>query len=188
MPLLEIEKTMWFCTGVYWLFAAFNVKKSLKKQSDFQRIVYMCLWIVAFLLLFTSDISLPVLYKPVLLQQQYFKIAGLVLCLSGLLFSIRARIVLGKNWSGRIAIKQEHKLIQNGPYALSRNPIYTGFLMAFTGCALTEGLLKSYLSLLFITTGIFIKIIKEENYMHEVFSDQFDIYKKRVKRLLPFIY
>jgi protein-S-isoprenylcysteine O-methyltransferase Ste14 len=60
--------------------------------------------------------------------------------------------------------------------------------MAFTGCAMTEGLLKGYISLLFKTVGIFLKIIKEEKYMHEVFSARFDIYKKKVKKLLPFIY
>jgi protein-S-isoprenylcysteine O-methyltransferase Ste14 len=188
MTLLEIEKITWLCTGIYWLLAAFNVKKSLKRQTDFKRLVYMCLWVIAWLLLFTDDISFPFLNKPVLLQQKYFKIAGLILCVIGLLFSVWARIILGKNWSGRIAIKQEHELIQNGPYAYSRNPIYTGFLMAFTGCAMTEGLLKGYISLLFITVGIFLKIIKEEKYMHEVFSGRFDIYKKKVKKLLPFIY
>jgi protein-S-isoprenylcysteine O-methyltransferase Ste14 len=104
MTFLEIEKTMWFCTGIYWLLAAFNVKKSLKRQTDFKRLVYMCLWVIAFLLLLTNDISFPFLNNPVLLQQKYIKIAGLILFVIGLLFSVWARIILGKNWSGRIAI------------------------------------------------------------------------------------
>ncbi len=188
MTLIESEKILWLCTGIYWLLAAFNVKKSFKRQGDILRIVYMCLWVIAFLLLFTHNISFPFLHKTILLQDQAFKIAGLIFCSIGLLFSVWARICLGKNWSGRIAIKQEHELIQYGAYAFSRNPIYTGFLLAFIGCAMTEGLLKGYLSLIFISAGILIKIRKEENYMNEIFSDRFAVYKKKVKKLLPFIY
>jgi len=188
MLLFEIEKVLWLLTGIYWLVAAFNVKKSVKRQNDLQRIIYMCLWVVAFLLLFTNNIGFLFLYKSVFLQQPVFKISGFILCSIGLLFAVWARIYLGKNWSGRIAIKQEHELIQSGPYALSRNPIYTGFLLAFIGCAITEGLLKGYLSLLFIIPGIFIKIAKEESYMKQVFADRFIAYKLRVKKILPFIY
>ena len=112
----------------------------------------------------------------------------MILCIIGLMFSVWARIYLGKNWSGRIAIKQDHELIQTGPYALSRNPIYTGFLLAFIGCAMTEGLRKDYISLLFIVPGIFIKIAKEEIYMTQLFADRFVTYKQKVKKLIPFIY
>ena len=188
MSLIDIEKTLWFFTGIYWLVAAFNVKKSVTRQNDLQRIIYMCFWVIAFLLLFTNNISFSFLYRSFFLQQPAFKITGMILCISGLLFAVWARIYLGKNWSGRIAIKQEHELIQTGPYALTRNPIYTGFLLAFIGCAMTEGLLKGYFSLLFITAGIFLKIGKEEDYMNQVFADSYVAYKQRVKKLLPFIY
>ncbi len=188
MLLIKIEKILWLLTGIYWFVAAFNVKKSFKRQNDLRRIVYMCFWVVAFLLLFTNNISFLFLNQPFYLQQPIFKISGMILCIIGLLFAVWARIYLGKNWSGRIAIKQEHQLIQAGPYALSRNPIYTGVLLAFVGCAMTEGLVKGYLSLLFIIPGIFIKIAKEESYMSQVFADHFIAYKLRVKKILPFIY
>ncbi len=61
-----------------------------------------------------------------------------------------ARIWLGENWSGRITIKENHELIQTGPYAITRNPIYSGFLLAFAGCSMSLGLLKGYLGIFFL--------------------------------------
>jgi protein-S-isoprenylcysteine O-methyltransferase Ste14 len=188
MTLFNIEKSLWFCTGIYWLLAAFNVRKAIVRQNDLSRIAYMCLWIISFSLLFSKEVDLLFLFKPVLPQQFGFKITGLILCIFGLCFSVWARICLGKNWSGRITIKKEHELIKTGPYSISRNPIYTGFLVAFIGCAMTEGLFKGYFSLLFLVGGISIKIKKEEVFMNQVFTQEFLMYKKKVKRLLPFIY
>jgi len=139
-------------------------------------------------LLFTDDISLSFLNKQILPQQTAFKITGFVCCLVGLLFSMWARIYLGKNWSGAITIKRNHELIKTGPYAISRNPIYSGFLLAFLGCAMTGGMIKGYVSLIFVITGILLKIALEEKFMYETFADEYAVYTRKVKRLVPFIY
>ncbi|MDQ2719526.1 MAG: isoprenylcysteine carboxylmethyltransferase family protein [Bacteroidota bacterium] len=188
ITIFTIEKFLWLSIGIYWLASAFNGKKTIKHQADLQRILYMCLWIIAFLLLFSNNISISFLYKPLFSQQLFFKITGLIFCMAGLLFSVWARVCIGRNWSGRISVKKNHELVTTGAYAVTRNPIYTGFLAAFAGCAMTEGLAKGYLSLFFIIAGIMIKIRKEESYMNQVFKESFHKYKQRVKRLVPFIY
>ncbi len=188
MNFIEIEKILWLCIGAYWLLYTFNVKQSIKIENKYTRIVYMCLWMLAFMLLFTDNISFSFMFQPFLFQQTAFKVAGLILCIAGLSFSVWARIYLGENWSGVITLKKGHELIKTGPYALSRNPIYTGFLVAFAGCAMTAGVVKAYLSLPLIVVGILLKIGKEENFMNEAFGANFTMYKQNVKRLLPFIY
>ena len=50
-------------------------------------------------------------------------------------FTVWARIVLGRNWSGIVTVKQDHELITAGPYRWVRHPIYTGLLIAFAGSA-----------------------------------------------------
>ena len=50
-----------------------------------------------------------------------------------------ARIVLGRNWSAEVTFKQGHELIQSGPYALARHPIYTGLIVMALGTALNYG-------------------------------------------------
>jgi protein-S-isoprenylcysteine O-methyltransferase Ste14 len=188
MLLFELEKWFWTALAIYWIVAAFFVKKTVKREFGAARLIYIMTWAVACLLLFTDNIPLSFLYTPVLPQTFSWQIAGFLFCLSGLLFSVWARIYLGKNWSGNITIKENHELITTGPYALTRNPIYSGFLLAFFGCAMTSGLLKGYLSIPFVVSGILMKIAIEEKFMTEVFSEHYGSYRRKVKKLIPFLY
>ena len=188
MSILSVEKTMWFATFIYWLVSSFSVKKSVKKQSGWGRILYILCVLLAFSLLFGNYSIFSFLDKPILPQNDYWKITGMILCAVGLIFAIMARTWLGKNWSGRITIKENHELIQTGPYAITRNPIYSGFLLAFAGCSMSLGLLKGYLGIFFLVVCILIKVSKEEAYMQEVFGEKYNSYKAKVKRLIPIIY
>jgi protein-S-isoprenylcysteine O-methyltransferase Ste14 len=188
MNIISAEKTMWFATFAYWLVSSFSVKKSVKRQAGCERILYIFCVLLAFSLLFGNYFNFSLLDKPILPQNDYWKITGMLLCAVGLVFAIIARIRLGENWSGRITIKENHELIQSGPYAITRNPIYSGFLLAFMGCSMSLGLLKGYLGIFFLVACILIKISKEEAYMQEVFGEKYRAYRTKVKRLIPIIY
>ena len=188
MNLIFIEKMLWAALACYWLISAQFVKKSVKRESSWQRIVYIVCMLLAFSLLFSDYFFIPLLYRPFILQSAYWKITGLVLCAAGLLFALTARIYLGKNWSARITIKAHHELVQSGPYRVTRNPIYTGFLLAFCGCSMTLGLVKGYLGIPLLTICLLLKISKEEEYMQETFGEKFRLYRTKVKRLIPFLY
>ena len=188
MNIIAAEKIMWFATFAYWLASSFSVKKSVKKQSGWERILYILCVLFAFSLLFGNYFNFAFLDKPILPQNDYWKITGMLLCATGLIFAILARIHLGENWSARITIKENHELIQSGPYAITRNPIYSGFLLAFTGCSMSLGLLKGYLGIFLLVACILIKISKEEAFMQEVFGEKYRVYMTKVKRLIPIIY
>src|SRR5258706_13100645 len=123
MNIIMIEKMMWLALAVYWAASAVSVKKTLKRESGWQRVVYILCVLIAFSLLFSEYVNTSFLNQPVLPQREYWKITGLILCAGGLLFALTARIWLGSNWSGRITIKENHKLVQSGPYRISSNPI-----------------------------------------------------------------
>ena len=54
----------------------------------------------------------------------------------GFAFSWWGRVYLGPLWSGNVARKGEHAVIDTGPYAIVRHPIYFGVLVAvFATCA-----------------------------------------------------
>ena len=59
--------------------------------------------------------------------------------LVGAAFTVWARITLGRNWSGEVTFKQDHELIESGPYALARHPIYTGLIVMALGTAINYG-------------------------------------------------
>jgi protein-S-isoprenylcysteine O-methyltransferase Ste14 len=49
-----------------------------------------------------------------------------ILTLAGTLFTWWARIHLGRFWSSAITRKQGHRVIDTGPYAIVRHPLYAG--------------------------------------------------------------
>ncbi|HSZ34517.1 MAG TPA: isoprenylcysteine carboxylmethyltransferase family protein [Puia sp.] len=188
MNLIGIEKTMWSVIFIYWLVSSFAVKKTVKRQSGKGRILYIICVLTAFMFLFGNYFSIDFLDQTVFPQTYNWRITGLIFCALGLTFSLMARIWLGGNWSGRITVKENHELIQSGPYAVTRNPIYTGFLLAFIGCSMTLGQVKGYIGIIFLVACILIKVFQEETFMLDAFGDKFTAYKSKVKRLIPFIY
>jgi protein-S-isoprenylcysteine O-methyltransferase Ste14 len=57
--------------------------------------------------------------------------------LLGISFTWWARIHLGRLWSNAITQKEDHRIVDTGPYGLVRHPIYAGLILAIlaTGAA-----------------------------------------------------
>jgi hypothetical protein len=62
----------------------------------------------------------------------------------GLLVSVWSRRALGSESSRDVELKQGHKLVERGPYAPVRHPIYTGQLLMGLGTAIGSGLLVAF--------------------------------------------
>jgi protein-S-isoprenylcysteine O-methyltransferase Ste14 len=79
----------------------------------------------------------------------------------------------------------DHELRTDGPYAITRHPIYTGLLGMLLGTVLLNGLGGS-LALL-IVGGAFLaaRIPIEERLMSKAFPDEYARYRRRVPRLVP---
>jgi protein-S-isoprenylcysteine O-methyltransferase Ste14 len=114
-------------------------------------------------------------------------VAGFLIFLSGLSFAIWARFHLGTNWSGRPAIRENHTLTRTGPYALVRNPIYTGFLTGILGTAIATGSLLAFFCMVIIFVGFLAKIRVEEEILAEEFGEEYREYRRRTKALVPWI-
>jgi protein-S-isoprenylcysteine O-methyltransferase Ste14 len=188
MNIITSEKYLWLAIAVYWLISSWFVKRSIKKQSGWPRFLYIASLMLAFGMLFGNYFHFSFLYRLILPQNEFWKLSGLVLCAAGLTFALSARIYLGRNWSARITIKEDHELVQSGPYRFTRNPIYTGLLLAFCGCSMSLGMVRGYLGIILLIVCFLIKISKEEKFMQEVFGDKWLAYRSRVKRLIPLVY
>jgi protein-S-isoprenylcysteine O-methyltransferase Ste14 len=116
-------------------------------------------------------------------------IIGLVLDLVGVAVAIWARLSLGTNWAGLVmTVKQGHELVQTGPYAIVRHPIYAGLLLAMAGTALTIGTLSCYLGLAAGLVALMIRVSIEENLMRGQFNETHAAYRQRTKKLIPFVW
>jgi protein-S-isoprenylcysteine O-methyltransferase len=115
-------------------------------------------------------------------------VAGLVLTASGLALAIWARVTLGRNWSGTVTFKENHELVQSGPYALVRHPIYTALLLMYLGTALAIGAVGGLIGLPILFLSFWIKFRQEEAVMTAHFGNQYVDYKKRVRAIIPFVF
>jgi protein-S-isoprenylcysteine O-methyltransferase Ste14 len=143
---------------------------------------------IAVLLLSTQNVRIPFLRERFLPWADWPFWIGALLTAAGLLFTVWARLHLGRNWSGIITIKKEHELVTSGPYALVRHPIYTGLLLAFLGSALAVGDWRGVLAFALAAGALWRKLRIEERWMRQQFGDAYQAYSQRVAALVPFIF
>ncbi|MGA8364524.1 MAG: isoprenylcysteine carboxylmethyltransferase family protein, partial [Solirubrobacteraceae bacterium] len=107
--------------------------------------------------------------------------------LAGAAFSVWARITLGRNWSAEVTFKQDHELIESGPYALARHPIYTGLIAMALGTAINYGRAIGFAVFLSLCGSLWWKAQQEERIMSRHFPDAYAEYKMRVRGIIPFV-
>jgi len=107
--------------------------------------------------------------------------------LAGLLILIWARRALGTNWNSTAVAKEDIDLVQTGPYAFVRHPIYSGFLAVVAGTAIAYGHLAGVLIFVTCTAGLYFKALKEEALLTEKFHDAYTRYKAKTKAIVPFL-
>ncbi len=95
---------------------------------------------------------------------------------------------MGRNWSGTVTVKQDHKLIRTGPYAVARHPIYAGLGLAILGTAIAIGEVRGLAATVAALIGMALKSRLEEEFMTEQFGAEYVQYKKDVKAMIPFIW
>jgi protein-S-isoprenylcysteine O-methyltransferase Ste14 len=98
-----------------------------------------------------------------------------------------ARLHLGRLWSGRITRKVDHRVVESGPYAIVRHPIYSGLLLSLIATAAAKGTVLGLVGLLFTFVGMWMKARLEERWLaKELGEAAYADYRHRVPMLLPF--
>jgi protein-S-isoprenylcysteine O-methyltransferase Ste14 len=113
---------------------------------------------------------------------------GFLLYTVGGVLRIAPVFVLGRRFSGLVAIQREHRLVTSGLYALIRHPSYLGLFVLTLGWGLAfragVGVVIAVLMLIVVLA----RIEAEERLLSESFGAQYDAYRARTWRLLPYIY
>ena len=179
---------LWLTLGLVWLVGALMAKRTERTQSSSSRVRHLALEASAFFLVF-GRISWPAWleWHFVADRSTVARWSGLALTAAGIGFAIVARFWIGRNWSGRVTIKERHQLIQNGPYSVVRHPIYSGLLLALLGTAIVHGEIRGLLGLALAAMGWVFKLRTEEAFLLRQFGKAYRDYKQRVKALVPFV-
>lgn len=178
---------MWAALGLFWLISALSAKRAIQRQSVESRITQTLPVAAGFYLLFARGIWPRWLQLRFVQDSQFVLWLGLAVTFLGIAFAVWARFWIGRNWSGIVTVKENHELIQTGPYSLVRHPIYSGFLLAFLGTALIQGEARALLGFPLVVLGWGMKLRMEERFMTQQFGNTYEDYKRRVKALVPFV-
>ena len=93
--------------------------------------------------------------------------------------------LFGKHQTGLLPGQATHAMIEEGPFRISRNPLYVGLLALYLGLALLAptfwGLVLFPAAVLLVLWGA---IRPEERFLHERFGATYDDYTRRVRRWL----
>jgi protein-S-isoprenylcysteine O-methyltransferase Ste14 len=108
-------------------------------------------------------------------------------CGAGLVFTWWARVSLGSLWSGSVSRKDDHTVIQSGPYRLVRHPIYTGLIIAAVAQGVLIGQIANLAGALLMTFGFWLKARLEERFLsQELGAAAYSDYRRRTPMLVPF--
>ena len=83
--------------------------------------------------------------------------------------------------------KDDHRIIDTGPYRLVRHPIYTGLITAAFALAVQVETPLALAGALFIALGFWLKARLEERFLREELgAADYDAYAARTPMLIPF--
>lgn len=161
------------------------------KTEDLQNADRSSLWMIwmtilistSFAILITQRYSLPIINNNVICY------IGLAIILLGVVLRLLVIKSMGAMFTVDVTIKKEHKLKTDGFFKIVRHPSYFASLLSFIGFGVS---LNNWLSLAVVFIMIFMafsrRIQIEENVLIAQFGEAYLEYKKRTKRIIPFIY
>src|SRR6516162_6234624 len=113
---------------------------------------------------------------------------GVVLFAAGGALRIWPVFVLGRRFSGLVAIQPGHTLVTHGVYSVIRHPSYLGLLVNSLGWALAFRSGVGVLLTALMIPPLIARIHAEERLLRTQFGDEYDTYCRRTSRLIPGIY
>lgn len=181
---LRLSGLAWALWFIYWTIAARGAAVSRWKESLLGRAQHLVPLYFAFYLIFGSTWG-PTKFLREHVLPEVLGWPGFAIVLAGLLYSVWARVHLGKYWSGIITLKEGHRLIRTGPYRKIRHPIYTGLIIGTFGAVIAQGRLSGLVAFVIVVAAFVFKLKREEKLLREQFGAEYEQYHQESSALFP---
>lgn len=187
--------SIWIVWGLSWLAAAGWSARTKRRESARRQSPYRVLNLAGFFCLFGDGYFVRTregtvwhdLLPPMWELPTWAGYAMVALALAGLALGWSARLTLGRLWSAAVTRKEGHRIVDRGPYALVRHPIYTALLTGAVAVVAVKGTPISLAGLVLMATGYSLKARVEERFLAaELGAADYAAYRARVPMLIPF--
>ena len=137
-------------------------------------------------LMYAGAFAVGMLMERVLpLRRREARVAGAALVAGGLAFGGWARLLFLRRGTTVLPFRPASALVAEGPFRISRNPIYVGFISIYIGGSLLRRSVWPLLLLPGVVFAIQKSVIdREEAYLERRFGEKYLSYKSRVRRWL----
>jgi protein-S-isoprenylcysteine O-methyltransferase Ste14 len=183
----QVLEIIWIVWLISWMAASFWSAPAQRRVTTLETWTYRAAMIAGGILL--SPWAGPLLAERPIWEISYTELYALAaLMAAGLSLTWWARIFLGSLWSDVISRQADHQIIDTGPYAFMRHPIYGGLIIALIATAAAEGRVTGLFGATLIILGVWLKARTEERFLVREFGPKiYGAYCRRVPMLIPFL-
>jgi protein-S-isoprenylcysteine O-methyltransferase Ste14 len=172
---------LWLAWAASWFAAAVRSGRATKRVGALRQLGYQLPIALGALLMF--GVSSRVAIWP--LSTAVTRLLTAVVAI-GLAFTWWARLHLGRLWSSAVGRMTDHHVVDTGPYAIVRHPIYTGLLLAIAATGADMATVPALAGAASMAVGLWMKASLEERFLRqELGADAYDRYARRVPMLVP---
>jgi len=177
----------WSAWAALWVIASWWSARGVRRAGGRQNVTYQLISVAGMMALLIVTRPTGALSTPLWQLGSHVEWTLVGLTAAGFALACWARLTLGKLWSAGVERKADHRLVDEGPYAIVRHPIYTGLIAAALALALVKATPLALIGLLLTTIGFTIKAQLEERFLAaELGEADYADYKRRVPMLVPF--
>jgi protein-S-isoprenylcysteine O-methyltransferase Ste14 len=182
-PDRDLIQVMWGVITVTWLVLAFRTKRTVVRRGGYWRTMAL----LGVVIVLTSRHLGHWWNHSLWRVDSALSATATTLVVLGAIFAVWARLTIGANWSGVVTLKENHELIETGPYRYVRHPIYTGLFTMGIGTQLMYAYPYGFVYFVVAVIVFSVKIREEERLMTETFPDEYPQYRRRTKAIIPFV-
>ncbi|MEO8575140.1 MAG: isoprenylcysteine carboxylmethyltransferase family protein [Gemmatimonadales bacterium] len=113
------------------------------------------------------------------------EVLGTILIVLGFVMMFWGMLTFARAKTAILPIRPASRIVDHGPYSFTRNPMYVGMSLAYFGGAFVMNSVWALILFPFVIALLSSLVIaREERYLSSAFGDDYDDYRKRVRRWL----
>lgn len=186
LPGLAVMAVGLFCFAIALLAARLRAGKEARGNATRSRRSMVGIFIQGIAILISA-------YGPILTTLDPLSTTALVeastcavLMASAVGLFVWASRTMGRNWSIVARTRADHSLVDTGPFAYLRHPIYTALFLLMIAFAIAYGhSARLILTIPLYALGTWLRVEEEERLLRRVFGTAYDAYAARVTRFVP---